>query len=244
MLVISDAMGMFIPSNISREGIKTFLLWKYIGKSVDSFTSVFFDRFNGLFALTGIAFICSLMSSDMLNSSNYIYLSGALFGFCVLAYSMIFLINNSWIFEKIQSIKLPFFHKLKSKLSEIATSLSNFTKHKRTLFNVIGISIVVQLLRIFFIFCMTIALGIHIPVLYLLVILPITMLLLMLPISVGGIGIQEAAYIYFLGPFGVAPEECVALSLLCYTSVILWLLIGWSVYAKEGIAYRNGDTKN
>ena len=70
------------------------------------------------------------------------------------------------------------------------------------------------------------------------------MLLLMLPISVGGLGVQEAAFIYFFTPLGVNVEEAVGLSLLCYTAVIVWLLIGWLVYAKEGIGLRTAALKN
>ena len=39
-------------------------------------------------------------------------------------------------------------------------------------------------------------------------------------------------------------EEAVGLSLLCYTTVVLWMLIGWGVYAKEGIAKNGLGLKN
>ena len=103
-----------------------------------------------------------------------------------------------------------------------------------------GVAVLIQFSRIFYIFFMSLALGINIPFIHFCVFLPIIMLLLMLPISVGGIGVQEAAFIYFFVPLGMGKEEAVSLSLLCYTAVILWLLVGWVIYAKEGIGGRKG----
>ena len=32
MMLVSDAIGTFLPSNLSKEGIRAFVLWKHIGK--------------------------------------------------------------------------------------------------------------------------------------------------------------------------------------------------------------------
>ena len=82
---------------------------------------------------------------------------------------------------------------------------------------------------------MAISIGIDVPFIYYCVFLPIIMLILMLPISIGGIGVQEAAYVYFFTPVGMNAEEAVGLSLICYIAVVMWLIIGWITYAKEGV---------
>lgn len=240
IMLISDAVGTFLPSNLSREGIKAFVLWKYIGKGIDCITSIALDRFSGLFALAGIAIVCSLLSYQTLNNSKFIVLSGVFFGVCILISLMMFNLNNSRIAKKFLHLKIPYWEKLISHLSSVLESLKNFGKHKRTLVKVFGLATVIQLLRIIFIFCMSRAIGIDVPFIYFAVFLPIVMLLFMLPISIGGLGVQEAAFIYFFSPYGMLAEEAVALSLLCYTAVILWLLIGWIIYAKEGMGIRKG----
>jgi uncharacterized protein (TIRG00374 family) len=240
MTVVSDAMGFFLPSAISREGIRAFLVWKYIGQAVDTFTSVIVDRFTGLFALTGIALFCGLLSFEALNSSKFIILSGVIFGVCVLTYLIMFILQNLRIGALCFRIKIPYMHKLSSKISTTLETFVKFGQHKRVMIKAQLLSIAVQLLRISYIFCMTLALGTSVPFLYLAVFLPIIFLLLMLPISIGGIGVQETAYIYFFTPLGMLVEEAVGISLLCYTAVIIWLLIGWFVYAKEGLASSKG----
>lgn len=242
--VVSDAIGTFMPSNLSREGIKAFMLWKYIRKGADSLSSIGIDRFSGLVALTGIALVCSVLSYRTLNDQKFIVVSGILFGLCILLPVMLLWVRKSGKIEFSSLSKIRYFEKIFQSLSDILESLLKFGKDKRVLLKVQAVSIVVQFLRIFFIFFMALALGVNVALIHFCVFLPIIMLVLMLPISIGGLGVQEAAFIFFFTPLGMKVEEAVGLSLLCYTAVILWMLIGWGIYAKEGLWKNSGGLKD
>jgi hypothetical protein len=55
---------------------------------------------------------------------------------------------------------------------------------------------------------------------------PLIALVLMLPISIGGIGVSQAAYPFFYGLAGVPPSHALAVSLLMQAVVILGSLPG------------------
>lgn len=57
--------------------------------------------------------------------------------------------------------------------------------------------------------------GIHVTVPMLFVTIPLTLFVTRLPISIGGIGVGEAAIVYLLGLFGMANSDALAISILC-----------------------------
>jgi len=48
-------------------------------------------------------------------------------------------------------------------------------------------------------------------------------LIAMLPVSLGGIGLREGAFLYFLTPCGVGQEQAVAYSFLVFIVAVLFL---------------------
>ncbi len=79
------------------------------------------------------------------------------------------------------------------------------------------------------------AFGLHVPFVYFLVIVPTIFLLIMLPISIGGLGVREAAYVYLFGLVGVAPEAALGLAIVNYLLRLLSVLTGAWVYARRGV---------
>ena len=75
-----------------------------------------------------------------------------------------------------------------------------------------------------------------------------SIILTMLPISLSGLGVREATFLYMLKPLGVAPEMIVAFSLAQYIKVVFFALLGamteiWrsvvSVNRKRDLLIRN-----
>lgn len=56
--------------------------------------------------------------------------------------------------------------------------------------------------------------------------LPIILFLVLPPITVGGLGVREAGFIYFFGTTGMEAEATFALSLLIYLGAIVSALPG------------------
>jgi uncharacterized membrane protein YbhN (UPF0104 family) len=60
-----------------------------------------------------------------------------------------------------------------------------------------------------------VALGIELSPAMLVVTMPLTLFVSRLPISMGGVGVSEAAVVYLLGLFGVPSTDALAISLVC-----------------------------
>ena len=63
---------------------------------------------------------------------------------------------------------------------------------------------------------------------------PLTSLAAFIPLSLNGIGLREAAYVYILGRFGVAPEPAFSLALMWFSIILANGLLGGGVYILGG----------
>jgi hypothetical protein len=66
-------------------------------------------------------------------------------------------------------------------------------------------------------------------------VLPMVMMVTVLPITWNGLGLREAAFATFLGVFGVATAQSVAISLGGFAVILLWNLVGGLVYLVTGV---------
>jgi uncharacterized membrane protein YbhN (UPF0104 family) len=57
-----------------------------------------------------------------------------------------------------------------------------------------------------------------------------------LPIALGGLGVREAAFVYFFGAIGVSNAEAIALGLLVYLVFVLSSLAGAPSFAAGGFS--------
>ena len=62
--------------------------------------------------------------------------------------------------------------------------------------------------------------------------------LTMVPVSLGGLGIREAALVFLLGPYGVAPERAIALSFLILLAAAVYAAVGGALQAIQAAAER------
>jgi len=66
-------------------------------------------------------------------------------------------------------------------------------------------------------------------------VLPMVAMVTVLPISWNGLGLREAAFVTFLGVFGVPAVQAVAISLTAFAVILAWNLFGGAVYLVTGV---------
>ena len=66
-------------------------------------------------------------------------------------------------------------------------------------------------------------------------VLPMVAMVTVLPITWNGLGLREAAFVAFLGVFGVAAAQAVAISLTAFAVILVWNLLGGVVYLVTGV---------
>src|SRR4029453_8822989 len=83
-------------------------------------------------------------------------------------------------------------------LEKLYWSLYDFRNHPGAVLRSCGVTAASFMVRIFFVKVTAAALSIEVSFVALLITLPLTWVALMLPVSVGGLGLQETAYLFVL----------------------------------------------
>ena len=66
-------------------------------------------------------------------------------------------------------------------------------------------------------------------------VLPMVAMVTVLPITWNGLGLREAAFVTFLGVYGVPAVQAVAISLTAFGVILVWNLLGGVVYLVSGV---------
>lgn len=106
---------------------------------------------------------------------------------------------------------------------------------------VLGLSMVIQLLSVVAIAILAIAARIDVAFDALILVLPIATLLMTIPLSVAGWGVREGVMVVGLGYASVSPERAMALSVLYGILLLVVALPGGLAWAFDGRKRRNND---
>ena len=99
----------------------------------------------------------------------------------------------------------------------------------------LGLSVFAQILLVSLFYCVSQAMGLDVGFWQLASVLPMVAMITVLPITWNGLGLREAAFVTFLGTFGIATAQSVALSLTGFAVILLWNLLGGLVYLVAGV---------
>lgn len=99
---------------------------------------------------------------------------------------------------------------------------------------VAAVALVFHLAQIGVLMLLAAALGLELPWSYFFVFGPVVNVLSSLPISIGGIGVREMSYVFFLTHVGLDHEPAVAFALLWFGLVLASGLVGGGVYLALG----------
>lgn len=102
------------------------------------------------------------------------------------------------------------------------------------------LSILAQFLLVVLFYATSRAMGCTIAFWQLASVLPMVGMVTVLPITWNGLGLREAAFVTFLGVFGLATSQSVAISLGGFAVILLWNLTGGLVYLVAGVGAK-GD---
>ena len=116
-------------------------------------------------------------------------------------------------------------HKIIAKAEELHRSMTVLLAEPATLLKAIGLSLLVLLLRTGVVFFLLVAADLLLDLILLLAVYPIIMLIALLPITVLGIGVQDGAFVFFLGGIGVPAATALAVSIAFYAAILAVSLV-------------------
>lgn len=224
----------FLPTAIGGDLVKAYYATKKTAKKLESFSSVFFDRFFGFFSIGLLAFLGIIFLNRSIKDKSLLW--GSII-FLVLVFSIFIIFLNRRLARALFSrlSDLSFFRE-GSKLRRLYNAINAYKEHKIVIAQIIGISLVAQMIFVVSIYILIKSLSRDISFFYLFLIIPLVSVASMLP-SINGLGVRETAYVYFLSEF-IDKKSAIAASILLLAIIFITSFIGGVLYLFSGKIYK------
>lgn len=231
LYLIGSFFSIFLPGLVGGDTVKAYYLNKYLkGHSstngekegenptlVVSIASVFMDRYLGLIAIILIVIFVFPF--------GFVYLHNTIFMWIVPLFFVVFALTSYVFFRCRIGQRINF-------IANFYKYFSFYIKKKSVLVKTIILSFFTQISGMIAVYILSIGLGINLTVLAILVFLPIIILVSFIPISIAGIGLREAAFVFFLGIIGISSDQAITLSIIWFLSTCSASLFGLIEYLR------------
>lgn len=215
-----------LPTSIGGDAVRAWEAARDTGEAPEAVGSVISERLVagaalGVTALLGLPFVAPTWR---------LFLLVAAFLAIDLALVAVFLAPR--VAERVASSVLP--RRLAEVRPAVAATVGAVRESLRTpaLFaRVAALSVAFQVLVAAVNACIFASMGVPVPLARCVVYTPMIFTVTMLPVSLSGLGVREAAYVWFFGQAGVTPADAVAASLLFFAIVGIASLPGAPLFA-------------
>jgi uncharacterized protein (TIRG00374 family) len=231
--------GQFLPAAIGGDAVRVVELGRRTGNAPESVASVLIDRLVGLVSLVVLAVIAVLVSGPG-RRPGVVAAEGA-FGLAA-AVALLLLFSSQvrgtvarWLEPRAAGRRLAVG-------GRFYDALHDYRGHRATLLAVGLLALLVQAARVGVIWMLARALGLDVPDSVLLLAGPVVFAALALPVSLNGIGVREAVFVYFLHGHATR-SEAVALGLAFFAVGTLTALGGAAVLVVRFVRYGFGAVR-
>jgi len=230
----------FLPANVGGDVIRGYGLARYTDRTADAAVSVVVDRIVGLIAYMSTAAVAAIVAVNLTGLAALERVEWVAFvALAVLAGTFALLLSR-----RLRGlISRLFTWRLLAPLAPTWTRLSDAFNAYRFKYGALAAAFGVALVGIactsLVNWCLSQSMGgqMTLPVIFLFN--PLIALVLMVPISIGGIGVSQAAYPFFYGLAGVPAAHALAVSLLMQAVAIIASLPGgvfWLLWKRQAPA--------
>lgn len=219
----------FLISGLGGDFFRMIDVRRYAKNGTGAVSTVFLDRFAGLFVLSAMSLLTAPLVLIREESRSYLEMP-----FAILVtgwiFVLFFLFNKkfarpfAWLLKKI----IP--EGITAKVREVYQKIHNFGRNKKLLFKIIIISFVIQSARIMTHYLLGKSLGIRISPLYFFLIIPMVAIMASLPISLGGVGVREQSGVVLFGIVGVSALQAFSMEFLAYLVAVVSSIPGGIVF--------------
>lgn len=232
LYVLGYFVNLVSPSTFGGDVVRSYQLAKSSGKTYESFSATFLERFTGLIAMAILSFCAVIFGSS---ETTGLELPVFLFGFIVLSGSVVCF--TGWgiaLFESVCLKLCSFFgDKFSSQAAKFISKIKDASSFARS-----DLSLIVKTLFVSFLFHFCTIWNTKLaanaigwwsaPLDGLLVVVPLVLIVSAIPLTPGGIGLQEGAFVFLLQRIGAGREEALAVALLLRAkSIVLGILGGF-----------------
>ena len=229
----SGCFGLFLPSSVGVDVLRMVAISKCSTRPVQAVAASAADRAISVFIHLFLGAVVALVAAgEYLPWPMAVVFPILFLGVTGVVLILALPILNKWAAPL---LRRTVGERITGKLKEFYTSLLVYQNHKRALITNVAIFGLMIVLRIIIVYTQAVALGISVDPLLLAMVLPLVWVALMLPISIGGLGLQEGAYFFFLRGIGVGGPAALAISILEHVIVRVASLPGLYFYLRGGL---------
>ncbi len=226
--LIGSFYNMFLPSNIGGDSYRIYDVAKKSKEGMRTVASVFADRFSGFLALVILGLLSSIVVAYHFHEPFFFL--GPLLILVFLFVLLAALVKQTPIRFFLKVTRLDRFATLKRLVDKFFLSFSCYGANRSLLAKVMIISFAFQLSVICIVYLLARSLHAHVPFIYFSAFVPLIGLMEALPISINGIGLRDAGYVFFFGWAGMSNIQTRSLALLFLAMSICYSLVGGLVY--------------
>ena len=232
LMFVSDFVGYFMPGSLGIEVLRVYGLAKMTADPALSATSVVVERLVALvmlvlMVLVGLAARPLALPAEI-GRLAWLFLGLLLVGVLAVMASP----TRSLALRLLPGQRLA---RVRRALQRVFAALDTYRSRPWLIAASFLLALLFQLMRCTAVTVGAAALGHPLPFTFILVVFPIMLLIGLLPITIAGLGVREAAFVYFLGIGGMPPEIALPLALIQRSFGILLTLPGAWWYLRRGL---------
>lgn len=217
----------FLPANVGGDVMRGYTLARYTDRLAHAAVSVVVDRLVGLLAYMSSAVVAAFVLVSVIGRRDLEAVEGvAALALIVLAAGFGILLSRRLRGLITRLVGWRFLKPLGRPWQGISEGLNAYRFRYGVLTAAFGIALIGILCTTVVNWCLSQALGGLMTLPMILLFNPLIALVLMLPVSIGGLGLNQAAYPFFYGLGGVPADHAVAVSVLMQAIIIVGSLPG------------------
>ncbi|MDI6840274.1 MAG: lysylphosphatidylglycerol synthase transmembrane domain-containing protein [bacterium] len=221
----------FLPAVFGGSVIRALYAGRTTGKNKEAFSSVLTELLIGSWAVVSFTIIVIIISFVWFRPVIVKTVIIPILTVFVIASTLIYLFFERGFMRKFKGIveRVKVFE-LGNKVKEFYNAMYLYREEKKTIFEVILVSFIMQLSIAFMNLSVGISLGFKLPIMSYVVYPTIIGLLATIPITINGLGLREWGYRFFFAQMGLTESQAVTLSLLFYFVGVIGSLAGGIIF--------------
>lgn len=220
--------NVFLPSTIGGDFVRSMDLASHTKKPKEVIATVLLDRLSGYAGLVLVSLIALLLGYKSIQDKSVFISVGLIAGLLVV---VLFLLFNKFTFSKLNKLlNSPNAGKIREAIKGLHQEVHYFRHHKEVIVHNLILSVIIQIITPLCFYFIGLSLGIKLNIIYYFIFLPIIGAITLLPISIGGLGLRDMTVIYFFTKAGVDKDLAFAMSILSFSFIVIYGIIGGVIY--------------
>ena len=190
--------------------------------------TVILDRISGSVGLVILIFSSLAIGWDLVQDRTVLL---SVFIITLLLGIILLILFNNAIYSAINKLLTnPNAGRIRKGIKSLHEEMHVFRHKKAEVVKNLFVSVLIQANTPLTFYLIALSIGLKIKIVYFFIFLPIVGAITMLPISLGGLGLRDAATIYFFAKAGVSRDSAFAMSLLNFSFILVYGAIGGLIY--------------